>query len=81
MAVELATQRLVVGERSLDHAAFIGLEGVEGVKLDEGTGARVRPHQATTPAATSSARRRRIPARIRLLTVPSGSPRRSATWR
>ena len=68
-------------------AVAAGVDGVEGVGPEQvgevvvaGDHGRT-PSSAATPTAASSTRRRFSPARIRLFTVPSGSPRMAATSR
>ncbi len=72
-------------EVALDDRRLVGLDRVEGVRaqqlLDLGVGKRFDAHDDAppTPDALSGPRIRLSPARIRLFTVPSGSPNMSAT--
>jgi len=68
----------------LDGLALVGIEGIEGVHPEELAGVGVTQlsaHDTLTPASTMETRILRNPDLILLFTVPSGSSRRTATWR
>ena len=67
----------------LELAKLLPVDRVEGVGAEELARLFVGHHASTprTPASVRAARMRRMPLRIRLLTVPSGWPRSSATSR
>ena len=72
------------GQVGLDDVAFVVVDGVQGERseelLDVVVG-EVCAHGAPIPVSTRTVRSRRRPERMRLLTVPSGSSRRTATSR
>src|SRR5581483_1477614 len=66
----------------LDAPIFVGIDSVESVGGEElFQFEMVVDHVPSNPASTKGSRRRRSPERIRLLIVPSGSPKRRATSR
>ncbi len=73
-------QRRVLDQQALGLAALVVIECVERVGGHELFDLDAIDHH-TTPAAFSSTRSRAMPDRMRLLTVPSGSPSSSATSR
>ncbi len=84
MVVQLGPATGAVGEVLLDLAGLVAVDGVEGVGPQElfDLAGGERCHDAPpAPASTNSTRIFLSPERMRLLTVPSGSPSRVATSR
>jgi hypothetical protein len=84
MLPDLGLARRAVAEVTLDQLALICIDGIEGVgaeKLFDFGMALLVAHVPTSPAWVKGRRRWRSPERMRVLTVPSGSPSRHATSR
>ncbi len=81
--VELGPTARTGVEVLLDLGHLVDVDGVERVGTQQLAGLLVRDHASTplTPASTKTARMRRMPLRMRLLTVPSGCPSSRATSR
>ena len=73
-----------VEQVQLDLLPLLAVDRVEGIGAEEllevGV-AQASLHAPPIPASMRLARIRRSPARMRLLTVPSGASSASATWR
>ena len=78
-AVELGPAAWAAGQVRLELGELIAIDGIERVGAQELAGLFVRHHTSTPlmPASARTARMRRMPLRIRLLTVPSGW---SSSW-
>ena len=82
-AVELGATTRAGLEMLLELGELVAVDGIERVGTQQIAGFFVRHHASTprTPASARTARMRRMPLRIRLLTVPSGWSSISATSR
>ncbi len=86
MAGQLGTTPGALGEVAIDDAALVVVDGIEGVDaeqlLDLGHRHLELTHRSTSASdASSNPRIFLSPVRMRLFTVPSGSPRMVATSR
>ena len=82
-AVELGPAARAGLQVLLELGELVAVDGIERVRTQELAGLLVGHHASTprTPASARTARMRRMPLRIRLLTVPSGWSSSCATSR
>ena len=82
---QLGSTARAVDQMGLDRGALVGVDGIERVGADQlldlGHVERFGHCAPPIPASISSTRSFLSPLRIRLFTVPSGSPSRTATSR
>ena len=84
MSFDLCAAESALRQMLFYEVPFVFIDSVQGVHAEEFfdriVGLSLR-HAWLTPAAVNSVRSRFIPDRIRLFTVPSGSPNNAATSR